>query len=127
MGWISLLVACSDYNLHHIEPEATGEDTGGAFGPGFDDGGLADGGVGSGRSLASEGGDTGDVDVDDVCRLAANLTGYLDDFQTPEDGKVVFCHSGSGEDYVLVDSDVDACSAHVQHRWDVFPTTGCDS
>jgi hypothetical protein len=70
--------------------------------------------------------DSGD-DMDAICDLAQNITSYLDDYQTPGDGRVLYCHSGSGHSYNLVDSDVDACSAHLDHDWDVFPSTGCDT
>ena len=71
-------------------------------------------------------GDTG-WDDDDVCDQALALDDYLDTFQESGDGKVVYCHRGGGENWTLVESDISACLPHLNHRGDVFPTTGCDS
>jgi hypothetical protein len=64
---------------------------------------------------------------DDLCSKAARTAGYLDSFQTPGDGKVLYCHRGGGPHYVLVDTDISACLPHLDHVNDVFPSTLCDS
>jgi hypothetical protein len=95
-------------------------DTGGSSG--------GDGGTDLGDTGTSSTGDSGTGEIpDDVCELAAATSGYLDAFETPGDGRVLYCHSGSGKSYVFVDSDIDSCLAHLDHRGDVFPTTLCDS
>jgi hypothetical protein len=71
--------------------------------------------------------DTGLTDQE-ICEEAARIAGYLDPYQTPGDGKVLYCHSGGGPNYTFVDSDISSCLTHLSnHASDVFPTTGCDS
>ena len=71
--------------------------------------------------------DTGLTDQE-ICENAAVIAGYLDPYQTPYDGKVLYCHSGGGTSYTFVDSDISSCGSHLTgHANDVFPTTGCDS
>lgn len=64
--------------------------------------------------------------IDDWCVLASEIDGFLDPYQVPYDGRVFYCHSGSGN-LVLLETDIDACFAHLDHALDVFPTTLCDS
>ena len=101
------------------------DDNGTGTGGGGGDGGGGDGGGGDTASTATTS-DTGLTD-DEFCQKAATLSGFLDGFQTPDDGKVVFCHSGSGSHYSKNDTDISACLPHLNHTNDVFPTTGCDS
>jgi hypothetical protein len=107
-------------------PDGDGDDgsSGGDGGTGGGDGSGGDTGV-----TGEEGGDsgTGGEIPDDACVLASEIDGYLDAFQTAGDGRVLYCHSGSGKSFVFVDSDIDSCLAHLDHRGDVFPTTLCDS
>ena len=62
-----------------------------------------------------------------ICQHAADIDGYLDAFETAGDGKVLYCHSSSGKNYVLVESDIDSCLTHMGHKYDIFPTTLCGS
>lgn len=74
--------------------------------------------------------DTGTVPSEPVeadCVQAESIPDWLDQFQVPNDGKVYFCHSGSGSSYTIVNSDISSCMAHLSHSHDVFPTTLCDS
>jgi hypothetical protein len=64
---------------------------------------------------------------DEICEKAAALTITLDPYQTPEDGRVVYCHSGSGGGYNYIESDISSCLPHLNHEYDVFPTSGCDN
>lgn len=64
---------------------------------------------------------------DEICELAAALALTLDPYQTPGDGRVVYCHSGSGSSYNYIETDISSCLPHLNHDHDVFPTTGCDS
>jgi hypothetical protein len=59
--------------------------------------------------------------------MAASLAGYLDPWQTPLDGRVYYCHSSSGSNWNFVESDISSCLPHINHNYDVFPTTGCDT
>lgn len=83
--------------------------------------------------------DTGTVDTDsgvdtgeipeippDVCDIAMQVAGWLDQYQVPNDGQVHYCHAGSGN-YTLVTSSISSCMTHLGHNWDVFPATLCDS
>jgi hypothetical protein len=63
----------------------------------------------------------------DLCNDAATLVGYLDQFQTPGDDRVLYCHSGAGGSWNFVESNISSCLPHLNHNFDVFPTTGCDS
>jgi hypothetical protein len=71
-----------------------------------------------------------DTDVpeipDDACEQAVELDGYLDQFEVPGDGRVFYCHSGSGN-YVQIESNISSCLPHLNHSHDVFPTTLCGS
>ena len=40
-------------------------------------------------------------------------------------GNVAF--AGSGNNYTRIDTDISSCLPHLNHRNDVFPTTGCDT
>jgi hypothetical protein len=64
---------------------------------------------------------------EEICEKAAALTITLDPYQVPEDGRVVYCHSGSGNGYNYIESDISSCLPHLNHDFDVFPTTGCDN
>jgi hypothetical protein len=68
-----------------------------------------------------------DLTEDQICEKAAALTITLDPYQTPDDGRVVYCHSGSGGGYNYIESDISSCLPHLNHDYDVFPTTGCDN
>jgi hypothetical protein len=70
--------------------------------------------------------DTGLTD-DEICDRAASLAGYLDAWQTAGDGRVYYCHSSSGTNWVFVESDISSCIPHLNHNYAVFPTTGCDT
>lgn len=109
---------------------STDEDGDGS-GDGSGDDGSGDDGSGGDTGVTGDGsgGDTGTGGEipDDACVIAAEIDGYLDGFQTEGDGRVLYCHSGSAKSYVFVDSDIDSCLAHLDHRGDVFPTTLCDS
>jgi len=81
--------------------------------------------TGTGTGIPS--GDTGLTD-DQICINASQIAGYLDQFQTAYDKKVLYCHSGSGGNWTFVDSDISSCVPHLMnHSYDIFPTTGCDS
>lgn len=69
--------------------------------------------------------DTGEI-PEDVCDIAVQIAGWLDQYQVAGDGRVFYCHSGSGN-YTLIEADISACIPHLRHEWDVFPTTLCDS
>lgn len=71
-------------------------------------------------------GDTG-LTGDEICELAAALVIELDPYQTPDDGRVVYCHAGGGSNLHYIETDISACIPHLNHPGDVFPTTGCDS
>jgi hypothetical protein len=62
-----------------------------------------------------------------ACEWAAHVAGYLDQFQTPGDGLVWYCHNDGGPDTVFQESNVDSCLTHIAHSGDIFPTTICDS
>jgi hypothetical protein len=117
-----------DYNLHE-DDDFDGVWGGGVLGPdAYRDGtDTAGGGAGWVTGEIPDRAPADTATIEEICELAANLTGYLDRFQTAGDGRVLYCHSGSGDGYNLVDSDIDSCSAHLDHRYDVFPSTGCDS
>lgn len=68
-----------------------------------------------------------DIPEEDICEKAAALTITLDPFQTPSDGRVYYCHSGSGNSYNYIETDISSCLPHLNHDYDIFPTTGCDS
>ncbi len=70
--------------------------------------------------------DTGLTD-DEICESADALAGYLDPWQTAGDGRVYYCHSSSGSNWVFIESDISSCLPHLNHGFDIFPTTGCDS
>ncbi|MDG1482510.1 MAG: hypothetical protein P8R54_23165, partial [Myxococcota bacterium] len=61
------------------------------------------------------------------CKKAVGTGDWLDQFQTKGDGKVVFCHSGSGTNYSVINTSTSACLSHADHTYDVYPTTICDS
>ena len=75
---------------------------------------------------APQPGDSG-FDEDAFCQEAATLAGYLDPYQSADDGRVLFCHSGSGSHYNLIETDISSCLPHLSHASDVFPTSGCDT
>ena len=62
-----------------------------------------------------------------LCDFASLVTGFLDQFQTPYDGKVIFCHSSSGNSYTQIDTNNSSCLTHINHAYDIFPTTLCDT
>jgi hypothetical protein len=64
---------------------------------------------------------------DEICQLAAALVIELDPYQTPDDGRVVYCHAGGGDNLHYIETDISSCLPHLNHPGDVFPTTGCDS
>jgi hypothetical protein len=70
--------------------------------------------------------DPPDIPTDDDCDIAVDLDGWLDQFQVAGDGRVYYCHAGSGN-YTMVESNIDSCIKHLDHEWDVFPSTLCDS
>jgi len=98
--------------------------TGGDTTPGGDD---STGGGGDDTATTTPGDDTGPGGGEPDCEEAKRTTGYLDGFQRPGDGKVVFCHRQGGPNYVIINTDIDACLPHLDHDQDVFPTSGCDS
>ena len=61
------------------------------------------------------------------CVIATQVSGWLDQFQTPLDGKVVFCHRTSLGNWTIVDASISACRAHAYHLLDQFPSSLCDS
>ncbi|MFN7145426.1 MAG: hypothetical protein ACK4YP_16755 [Myxococcota bacterium] len=135
MRWIGLVTVlacgCVDYQFAAVkEADGLRGDTGGL--PDTDDRAAADSGGSQTGTTPDPGSgavpDTGDPgDVEDTCAIAENLTGHLDRYQTPGDGRVLYCHgTGSGR-FVLVESDISSCFPHLDHRHDVFPSTGCDS
>ena len=64
----------------------------------------------------------------DDCVTAETTSGFLDKFQTPGDDKVVYCHRAGGDNYVVIDSNIDSCLSHwASHVPDLFPSTLCDS
>lgn len=134
---LPLLVACSDYSL--LEREDVGG-AGDGDGYPFLDPGSSDlgddplGGEGEdawvdegGASTDDGPGDTGESDPYDACEEALNFAEALDRYQVEGDGRVLYCHSSSGHNLVLVDSSIDSCLTHLDHRYDIFPTTLCDS
>jgi hypothetical protein len=150
---LALLVGCSEYTLDAKDgdpgaPDDTGSaavaDSGGTRGgdtaaeggstlPG-DTASPDSGAPGSGppdTSVPDTGlPDTGFPDTgggDDLCSLAARTAGYLDAFQVPGDGQVLFCHRESGPHFVEINTNISACIPHLDHTHDVFPTTLCDS
>ncbi|TNE84182.1 MAG: hypothetical protein EP330_30660 [Deltaproteobacteria bacterium] len=80
--------------------------------------------------------DTSDENA--LCAYAAYTAGFLDQFQDPNDGSVLFCHKDGQGRYGLVNSSFNSCQRHwTNHRstevidgltveaGDVFPTLGC--
>lgn len=128
--WAVVACGCVDYQFAAVKDRGGLEgDIGGLAGTDgdvtIDSGGSGDGTLPEG---ADGGGDTGDPeDIEDTCALAENLTGYLDRYQTAGDGRVLYCHGTGNGRFVLVDSDISSCFSHLNHRHDVFPSTGCDS
>jgi hypothetical protein len=126
-----LVSACSDYTVSKIGDDAVGasaDDSGTLEADTAD--ALADGdGDGHGESADGDDPDDGDgPDVpDDTCERAANISGYLDRFQVAGDGRVLYCHSSSGRGFVVIASDISSCLPHLDHRYDIFPTSLCDS
>lgn len=130
--WVSLLgllaCGCVDYQF------ASAKDNGGAFGDAEsllagmgdsagDTGAAGDGETSSYTGETGAGGEGGEG----VCVVTENLTQWLDTFQVTGDARVLYCHGTGGGQFVLVESDISACFPHLDHRWDVFPSTGCDS
>jgi hypothetical protein len=62
-----------------------------------------------------------------TCARASRIPGYLDRFQTPGDGKVVFCHRTSAGSWTRIDTSTSACIHHAGHLLDLFPRTLCDN
>jgi hypothetical protein len=105
--------------------------------------GTGTGTTGTGTGTGTGGGDTGTgtgtgtggtttttpPTGDEVCDLAAatGLATALDPYQIPGDGRVVYCHSSAGNSYNYVESDISSCLPHINHNFDIFPSTGCDS
>ena len=110
-----------------------GTGTGGTATGGTGTGGTGTGtgtmGSGTGGTGSGTGGWTGTTDTAtwDECDWAQAVAGWLDGLQTPYDGRVLYCHSSSGTNFVFVDSDINSCLTHVGHAYDIFPTTLCDS
>ncbi|MCA9493359.1 MAG: hypothetical protein KC621_25685, partial [Myxococcales bacterium] len=104
-----------------------GTGSGGTGSGGTGSGGTGSGGTGSGGT-GSGGTATGGTPTTDqeLCERAAGLAGYLDQWQTAGDGRVYYCHSSSGN-YTFVESDISSCLPHLNHNFDVFPSTGCDT
>jgi len=63
----------------------------------------------------------------DLCDWALHVAGFLDAYNTPGDGKVIYCHQSGGPNYVMQDTSVSSCLTHIAHAGDVFPTSICDS
>lgn len=131
--WAVLVCGCVDYQFAAVKDRSGLEgDTGGLAGTDgdvtVDSGGSGDGSL---PNTSFGDGDTGEPDdpedIEDTCALAENLTGYLDRYQSPGDGRVLYCHGTGNGGFVLVDSDIRSCFPHLNHRHDVFPSTGCDS
>jgi hypothetical protein len=80
----------------------------------------------NGSETGTPGTDT-DLTEEEICEAAAALTITLDPYQTPDDGKVIYCHSSSGGSYNYIDSNISSCLPHLNHNYDVFPTSGCDT
>lgn len=142
--------ACSEYDLAGKPdlPDDAQYDAGGDD-PGVDTGASDDGGGDPERAFPGRepsetpiegwpgddtgggGGDTGTPwdgeDADDFCDKASRVTGYLDTFQVPDDGRVVFCHRQGGPHFTAIDTSISACMPHLDHTYDVFPSTLCDS
>jgi len=70
---------------------------------------------------------TWDTGTWDLCDWALHVAGFLDAYNTPGDGKVIYCHQSGGPNYVMQDTSVSSCLTHIAHAGDVFPTTICDS
>lgn len=121
-----LACGCLDYQFTVAKDAGGAQDDTGPLGVGdrYSIGDSGDAGEG-GSSLFT--GDTASGPDPDVCERAENLTAYLDRFQVPDDGHVLYCHGTGGGGFVLVDSNISSCFPHLDHRWDVFPSTGCDS
>jgi hypothetical protein len=150
-----VLFSCSDYNINSkskVNPENSSEtdtsedtipakDTGKSIDTGFDDSGGdsietgeepvedTDSDTLEDTAVEDTEGETTEViePKEDDCLLAETIFGWLDQFQVPNDGKVYFCHSGTGGSYTIVNSDISSCQAHTSHPYDKFPTTICDS
>ena len=128
--WFSLVGAlacgCVDYEFAPVVDRGGFEGEEDGFGPGLD-GALGDDtdGRGDGGTFATD--DSGGGDGVSTCETAGNLTEYLDTFQVTGDDRVLYCHGTGGGNFVLVESDISACFPHLDHRFDVFPATGCDS
>ena len=56
---------------------------------------------------------TWDTATWDTCDFADHIDGYLDQFQTPGDGKVWFCHSLNGNSFNLIETSNAACIPHI--------------
>ena len=69
---------------------------------------------------------TGDLTEEEICQNAALVAGFLDAYQTPNDGQVTYCH-GTGGGYNYLNTSISACETHANHNNDIFPTTLCDS
>lgn len=145
---LSLFVACSEYALKTPSEGSGAGDT--AAGPGTDtadegtdsspdtdtdatppEGHDSDSGDSGGPPDTSSPPDSGDPGPDpedpDFCEKAASIAGFLDSYQVPGDGRVIYCHSGTGRHYTIIDTDISSCLPHLDHVADVFPSTLCDS
>jgi hypothetical protein len=101
------------------------------------DGTADDGGSGDGTDPVDTPGSDGwgkedledsGFDEDVFCAAAADDPTILDDFETPGDDHVLYCHNASCNGYVLVDSNIDSCLTHLDHSCDVFSREyGCGS
>ena len=90
-----------------------GDDTGLGVGDDTGDGGLA----GPGNP---------DFDEDVYCEAAAADPTILDELEVLGDDHVQYCHSSGCSNWVFVDSNVDSCLPHLDHRCDVFSRAyGC--
>ena len=148
-----LLAGCSDYgfgkdpNRHdptdtdvdtdHADTGESRPDTADTFDSAIDETGDTDTDADSDSDTDADTDADSDSDTDidtgslyipqDACEYAVQIDGYLDQFETAGDGRVLYCHSGSGHNYNLVESSVDSCIPHLAHIFDIFPTTLCGS
>ncbi len=70
--------------------------------------------------------DPGTISESD-CVKASRVPGWLDQFQTPGDGKVIFCHRNAPGKWSVIDTRIRSCIPHAGHLRDIFPSTLCDS
>jgi hypothetical protein len=145
---VFVAAACSDYKVQHSSDAAGAnpeeESAGGVISasvgdsPDVDtsDAGIdASQGSPDGIQLPNDTGvadagseDTGwdyGTDADNYCRKALRNGSLLDQEQVEGSHKITFCHSMSDGHWAVVSTDYSSCSAHLDHAYDVFPSTGC--